>query len=115
MQDGTRILYTRSMNYGDSFDPVTALSESQSINQAPDIAADIATHRVVVVWRRFAGGKQTDAIVSSVSNDDGKTFSKPVLVSNICAFTQNSTSSSFRTTTHPFITFDGTWHRRNAR
>jgi hypothetical protein len=109
-QLGTKIVYTRSADYGDTLDPDTTLSESQSVNQAPDIATDAATHRVVVVWRRFADAnlKQTDAIMSSISNDDGKSFSKPTLVANICTFTQGTTASTFRTTTHPFITFDGT-------
>jgi hypothetical protein len=109
-QDGTKIVYTRSNTYGDSWDPATTLSESQSINQAPDIAVDAATRRVVVVWRRFADPnfKQSDAIMAAISNDDGRSFGKPSVVANICAFTQNSTSASFRTTTHPFVVFDGT-------
>ena len=109
-QDGTKIIYTRSLNYGDSWDPGTTLSEAQSINQAADIATDPATHRVVVVWRRFADPnfQQSDAIMSAISNDDGRSFGKPTVLANICGFTQNSTSASFRTTTHPFVTFDGT-------
>ena len=109
-QDGTKIVYTRSTNYGDNWDPATTLSESQSINQAPDIAVDAVARRVVVVWRRFADPnfQQSDAIMAAISNDDGRSFSKPSLVANICAFTQNSTSASFRTTTHPFVVFDGT-------
>ncbi len=98
------------MNYGDSWGPTTTLSEAQSINQAPDIAVDTPNHRVVVVWRRFANptAKQTDAIMSAISLDDGKSFGKATVVANICSFTQGTTSASFRTTTHPFITFDGT-------
>jgi HYR domain len=109
-QDGTKIIYTRSTSYGDNWDPATTLSESQSINQAPDIATDQATRRVVLVWRRFANptSNQTDAIMSAISLDDGRSFGKPIVVANTCSFTQNTTSASFRTTTHPFITFDGT-------
>jgi hypothetical protein len=109
-QDGTKIVYTRSTNYGDTWEPAASLSESQSINQAPDIATDPLNHRVVMVWRRFANptSKQTDAIMAAISQDDGKSFQKPVVVANLCSFTQNTTSASFRTTTHPFITFDGT-------
>ena len=109
-QDGTKINYTRSSSYGDSWDPVATLSESQSINQAPDIATDDATGRVVLVWRRFANptSKQSDAIMSAISLDRGKSFSKATVLANLCPFTQNTTASSFRTTTHPFITFDGT-------
>ena len=109
-QDGTKIVYTRSTNYGDTWDPSATISESQSINQAPDIAVDQRTSRVVVVWRRFANptSKQSDAIMAAISTDDGKSFGKAMVVSELCSFTQNTTSASFRTTTHPFITFDGT-------
>ena len=77
-QEGTKINYTRSMNYGDSWDPTTTLSEGQSINQAPDIGVDPATRRVVVVWRRFANptANQSDAIMSAISLDDGRSFGK---------------------------------------
>ena len=109
-QDGTKIIYARSTNYGDSWEPAMTLSESQSINQAPDIATDQATRRVVLVWRRFANptSKQSDAIMSAISLDDGRSFGKATVLANICSFTQGTTSASFRTTTHPFITFDGT-------
>ena len=65
---------------------------------------------MVVVWRRFANptAKQSDAIMSAISLDDGKSFGKATVLANICSFTQGTTSASFRTTTHPFITFDGT-------
>ena len=46
--------------------------------------------------------------MSAISLDDGKSFGKPTVVANICSFTQGTTSASFRTTTHPFVTFDGT-------
>ena len=109
-QDGTKIVYTRSTNYGDNWEPAMSLSESQSINQAPDIATDQATRRVVLVWRRFANptSTQSDAIMSAISLDDGRSFGKATVVANICSFTQGTTSASFRTTAHPFITFDGT-------
>ena len=109
-QDGTKIVYTRSTTYGDTWEPAATLSESQSINQAPDIATDDANNRVVMVWRRFASptSKQTDAIMAAISLDGGRSFGKAAVVANICSFTQGTTSASFRTTTHPFITFDGT-------
>jgi hypothetical protein len=110
-QDGTKIVYNRSTDYGKTWQPGTELlSETVKINQAPDIAADAATNRVVVVWRRFATPNlgQTDGIMYAVSTNNGLSFSKPAQLAEICAFTQNTTSTSFRTTTHPFVTFDGT-------
>ena len=66
-------------------------------------------NRVVVVWRRFANPNNTqgDAIMYVLSNDGGMSFSKPAVLSNLCSFTQNTTAGSFRSTTHPFVTFDG--------
>jgi HYR domain len=109
-QDGTKIVYTKSTNYGDSWEAAATLSESQSINQAPDIATDPVNRRVVLVWRRFANptSNESDAIMAAISLDDGNSFAKSVVLSNTCSFTQGTTSASFRTTSHPFITFDGT-------
>jgi hypothetical protein len=108
-QDNTKIMYTRSTNYGDTWKE-TKISEGELINQAPDIAVDQAGNRVVIVWRRFATptAKQGDAIMYVMSKDGGLSFSKPAVLSNLCSFTQGTTAGSFRTTTHPFVTFDGT-------
>ncbi len=107
-QDGTKIIYTNSQNYGDSFSPQTSLAEAQSINQAADIAVDSATNRVLVTWRRFLNDKQKDAIMYALSNDGGKSFGRATEVAEICPFNQGTTSISFRTTSHPSVEFDGT-------
>ena len=61
------------------------------------------------MWRRFANptNTQSDALMFVISNDGGMSFSKPAVLSNLCSFTQNTTAGSFRSTTHPFVTFDG--------
>ena len=59
-------------------------------------------------WRRV----QTDsspsphAIVGAVSNDNGRSWTRPRVIAEICPFDQRTTTVSFRTTAFPTMTAD---------
>ena len=83
-----------------------AQSESNKVNQGASIAIDPATGVVYVVWRRFAGSRQPDAILVSKS-----TYFAPDLTSTLTVsasrsdspsfFDQGTSTDSFRTNAYP--------------
>ncbi|HUM03566.1 MAG TPA: kelch repeat-containing protein, partial [Thermoanaerobaculia bacterium] len=85
--------------------------------QGASIAIDPATGVIYVVWRRFASGSQTDAIMVSRSLR-GRLFSTPSVVVSLPAynaltnptgpsfFDQGTSTDSFRTNAYPTIAID---------
>ncbi|MBT8086219.1 MAG: hypothetical protein KJN72_13405, partial [Woeseia sp.] len=78
------------------------------LNQSASIAA--IGDNVCIVWRRFAGGDEDDAILAACSDDRGKKFENAIVVSappDYIPFDQGTTEASFRVNSYPFITTDG--------
>ena len=83
---GNNAIYVaRSTDHGATFTKPVKVSEGVQDNQFADIAVtrDGTVH---VVWRRFAGRNQSDAVVLATSRDGGATFSKPRVLRGITAF-----------------------------
>jgi hypothetical protein len=101
--NSTKIMFTRSLDCGQTWSNPTKLSESNSLNQGTSIAVDPISGAVYVVWRRFATSSQTDAIVIAKSTDFGQTFTKSSDVATIVPFDQPDSATSFRTNSLPTI------------
>jgi len=105
----SRILFARSTDCGLTWTKPIKLSESQHIIQRPKVAIDPSDPTggtVYVAFRRFAHGKEPDAIVIVRSTDGGQTFTKPIEVAPINPFDQGTSIHSFRTNGYPTLTVD---------
>ena len=115
------IMYTRSNNCGLNFSTPLRLNPiavaSVGLNDhgngaaiAKPLAANSQT--VVTTWRRVRqtvnGSVIPDAILASVSTNNGQTWTTPFVVEQICPFDQGTSTTSFRTTAFPSLTADGT-------
>jgi hypothetical protein len=122
----TKIMFSRSLDCGKTWANPIKISESNSINQGAILAIDPKNGDISVVWRRFAGSSEGDAILSARSTDFGKTFpSKFVrVVASIAPFDQGTTPTRFRTNALPSIAasvdssnvsrFHAAWAQRDA-
>jgi putative Ig domain-containing protein len=116
------IMYTRSDNCGQSFSKPVRLNPTAERSVGGDehgngatVAKPLATgaQLMVATWRRVqardAAGHRvgpTDAIMSALSRDNGRTWTAPLVVEEICPFEQATTATSFRTTAFPSMTAD---------
>ena len=113
------IMYTRSENCGLTFSVPVKLSQGPQqgigLNEHGNGAAiakplTTGSNRVYAAWRRVRlvtqNGTLPDAIMSVFSNDNGRTWSVPQTVSEICPFDQGTTATSFRHTAFPTMTAD---------
>jgi parallel beta-helix repeat protein len=96
----TKVQFTKSTDLGRTWSKVLFLSEQVGVvSQGAHVVKIPGTNRLIVVWRRGAMLNQTDAIMMAVSNDDGSTFTKATVLSEIVPFDQGTTPYSFRVKT----------------
>jgi hypothetical protein len=113
--DGTKILYWSSEDWGKTWSNPTKLTESTGVNSGINLAAN--GDNVCAVWRRFDDTSEVSSIMHSCSSDRGKRFGKPKLVyENMCPFDQTTLNGvapapkdivSFRTNAFPVLAGDG--------
>jgi uncharacterized protein YjbI with pentapeptide repeats len=101
----TKIMVSRSLDCGKTWQTATKVSEGNSINQGTALAIDPQTGALYVAWRRFKTSSQTDAILVARSTDGGQTFpSKDTKeIASFIPFDQGTTGYSFRTNALPTI------------
>lgn len=107
----TKLVVVKSVDCGATWNHAVKVSEGEGISQGAAITKALRTgsSRVMLVWRRFNNGKESDAILGAVSNDNGNTWSKPLTIAApICPFQQGTTSTQFRVNAFPTITSDHT-------
>ncbi len=108
-----KILFSRSIDCGLTWSSPQQLSNSSvTFNQGASLAIDPNTGTLYVAWRVFATTKplQSDAIMYAASFDQGITFTKPTLITNVSPFDQGDTFESFRTNTFPSLAVDAASH-----
>ena len=117
----TKIMLSRSTDYGNNWSKPIKLSESQHINQGTTIAIDPNDGTIYVAWRRFTHIDDPHAIVFVKSTNFGKRFTKARVVKEIeYPFDQGTTSASFRTSAFPALAVDYdqnvylAWSERNG-
>ena len=112
------IRYTRSDNCGQSFSRPVKLNDaavgSVGLNDHGNGAAITkpfvnGARDVYITWRRVKTPKAPlpDAIMGVVSTNNGRTWSAPFVVEEICPFDQGTTAHSFRSTAFPTMAADG--------
>jgi len=103
--DGTKIMYRASDDWGATWPVATKLSESAEINQGASIATRHFGEQVLVVWRRFSDNNETSAIMMSFLANNK--WTKPEVVTEFCAFDQTTGAARFRTNALPIVSSDG--------
>jgi hypothetical protein len=112
----TNIFFSYSRDCGGSWGRPVMVNGANRVNQGASIAIDPATGVINVVWRRFASGSQTDAIMIARSLR-GVLFSTPSVVASLppynaanptapSFFDQGTSIDSFRTNAYPTIAID---------
>ncbi len=102
----TKIMFSRSRDFGATWSRPREISRDNRINQGVTMAIDPRTGTIYMAWRRFHSFTQTDAILVASSDNGGKSFTAPVEVASIHPFDQGSTSVSFRTNAYPAVAID---------
>jgi hypothetical protein len=101
----TKMMFTRSTDCGATWDRAIKLSESFHINQGATIATDLSG-AVYVIWRRFQGNNDPHSIIMAKSTDQGRSFTKGMVVTNITPFEQGTTTTAVRTNAYPTAAVD---------
>ena len=107
-----KIMFARSIDGGITWETPIKLSESHRINQGTTVAIDPQNGDVYVAWRRWAAGKDPDAILVAKSTNNGQTFTKTVEAAIIeYPFDQPTVdleleTAQFRTNAFPTMTVD---------
>jgi hypothetical protein len=113
---GTKVLYTRSTDWGATWSQPTKLNESLAITSGINIVS--SGSRMLAVWRRFRDTNEPDAIMYARSTDNGQHWSKAGVIANsICPFDQALLDDpatpvtpdrlAFRTSAFPVAATDG--------
>ncbi len=102
----SEILFTRSLDCGQTWSVPKSLSSGSRRVQNAQIAVNPANGHVYVSWRRFKYTSQDDAIMVVRSTDGGATFNRAVRVSGVRPFDQGSTQTAFRTNGFQTMAFD---------
>jgi hypothetical protein len=107
------LMYSKSTNCGATFSTPKKLSAvAEPANGAAIAKIPInGSQKVFAAWRRVKVGTVAPAphaVLSTVSNNGGGTWSVPKVVAEICPFEQGTTPNSFRTTAFPTMTADAT-------
>jgi uncharacterized protein YjbI with pentapeptide repeats len=113
--DGTKILYWSSNDWGETWNNPTKLTESTGVNSGINLASN--GDNVCATWRRFDDTNETSSILYACSTDRGKRFGRPkVIYESMCPFDQVTLNGvapapkdivSFRTNAFPVIAGDG--------
>jgi hypothetical protein len=102
----SKIHFTKTTDCGRSWTPAIKLSEGYAINQAPYIVKSPGSPRILLFWRLGERSNQPDAIMVARSDDEGKTFTKPRVLAEICPFDQPTSPYMFRSRTVPSAAAD---------
>ena len=103
----TQIQFVSSSDCGASWTNQKQISGPAPVNQGAAIAVDPKTGYVYVVWRVFTSpGQLFDALMYSVSYNQGQNFTNPTLIAKINPFDEGDTAQSFRTNAYPAIAVD---------
>jgi hypothetical protein len=114
--DGTKILYWRSEDWGATWEQPTKLTESNGVNSGINLAAK-NSQELCAIWRRFDDTNETSSVQFACSTNGGGSFSKPKSVQeDICPFDQTTLNGeapltdiiSFRSNAFPVLASDGT-------
>ena len=108
-----KLLVKRSDDLGQTWNNQTKkLTESQ--NLVSGITMTSLGNTTMAMWRQVRDTNDTDAIYYATTSNDGNSWSKPILLSEICRFDQPSTTqttpvalSTFRTNDFPWLANDG--------
>ena len=108
-----KLLVKRSDDLGQTWNNQTKkLTESQ--NLVSGITMTSLGNTTMAMWRQVRDTNDTDAIYYATTTNDGNSWSKPILLSEICRFDQPSTTqtapvalSTFRTNDFPWLANDG--------
>ncbi len=124
----SKIMFQRSTDCGETWDPPVELSTGHYLNQGATIAVDPRGNgQLCVSWRRFETVTQTNAIVVAISTNSGVDFDRDIVVSEFseAPFDQPTMPtgapwpSMFRTNAYPTSTMDAegniyvAWTKRN--
>jgi hypothetical protein len=106
----SHIMYARSDNCGLTFSrPIRLNTVIEPSNGVAIVKALDGSRRLFAAWRRVKPANMPaaapNALITTVSNDNGATWSRP-RVRLICPFDQGTTITSFRTTAFPTMTVD---------
>jgi len=124
----SKILISRSIDGGLSWEKPLYVSESEQTNQGTTVAVDPDYGWVYIAWRLFADTNSPHGILIAKSEDFGRTFSKSVEVASIprpfdqatIGGTFQSDPSQFRTNVYPTMAIDSTgriyiaWSQRDV-
>lgn len=122
----SKIMLSRSIDGGQSWEKPIKVSEGQQKNQGTIVAIDPNDGTVYIAWRRFAATNAMDAILIAKSEDFGQTFTKAEEVALIPRpFDQSSVGiefgpTQFRTQVYPAMAIDHTgrvylaWSQRDV-
>jgi len=104
-QGGTKLMFVRSLNCGQTWSSPIKISESSAVNQGANIAIDPTTGKIYVAWRQFATSSNPDSILVARSDDFGQTFpsKNTTTVATITPFDQDTTGTRFRTNALPSV------------
>jgi len=104
------VMYTRSTNCGLTFSTPRRLNTIQEPFNGAAIAKPLVagSQRVFGAWRKFSLTPATSphTLVGVVSNNNGTSWSAPVVIANICPYEQRTSPNRFRTTAFPTMTAD---------
>ena len=111
--DGTKILYWDSDDWGQSWSQPTKLTESKGVNSGINMAAN--GDNVCAIWRRFDDTNEVSSILYACSANRGKKFDKAKVIADICPFDQTTLNGdapikdivSFRSNAFPVLAADG--------
>ena len=104
------MMYSKSTNCGLTFSLPKKISTVQEPANGGSIAKALVSgsQRIFAAWRRVKTGTMTSphAILATVSNNNGGSWSAPVTIAEICPFEQATTPNSFRATAFQTMTVD---------
>ncbi|MDH4273132.1 MAG: glycoside hydrolase, partial [Candidatus Aminicenantes bacterium] len=102
----SKIMFARSTDCGRTWERPIKLSESQHLNQGTTIGISPLDGRIILTWRRYASTNETHALMACISDDFGRTFTKPAEIVSINPFDQFTGAGKFRTTAFPALAVD---------
>jgi hypothetical protein len=108
-----KLLVKRSNDLGQTWtNQVKKLTESQ--NLVTGITMTSLGNTTMAMWRQVQDNNDLDAIYYATTTNDGNSWSKPILLTEICRFDQPSTTqtspvalATFRTNDFPWLANDG--------